>query len=540
MTDLREAPPRRAATRPALAPGAHRAARGRRLKISTLIAVVFTLVFGVAYASARPSRPVASTSPLRSGEVAIWSATETPRQPADAEARSVELGTRFSTSAAGTVTALLFYKHRANTGQHIGSLWAADGRRLASVRFTGETATGWQVGRLASPVGLAAGGTYVVSYHAPVGRYADDTGYFGPGRSRSAGPLTATAGVYAYGSMPAMPTSTWRRSNYYVDVAFRTGAAGTQPTTVPSATAAPTVKPTPTAAPSMSTVKPAPSASTTSSSAPASTAPNPAPQGGRGCVDRPSACGYPDASNTGVPAGTALRASSSVSASKAGQVIDGLDITGEINVTAPNVTIRNTRITGGGDYVIIVRDGADNLTIEDTEIQTPAGTPQDIGCVLNVGNAKPKILRVNIHGCSAGVSSGGGLVQDSYIHDMAQKAGLSHDVGVASNFGGGMSVIHNTILNQLSQTAAVAFYQDFGPQSNDLVQDNLLAGGGYCVYGGTGEKGTTSDIRFLDNRFSRKFHPNCGYYGLVADFDRGASGNVWSGNYWDDTLAEAK
>jgi hypothetical protein len=496
------------------------------------------LVFGVAYASARPSRPVASTSALRSGEVALWNATAAPQQPVDPDTPSVELGTRFSTSAAGTVTGLLFYKHSANTGPHVGSLWSADGRRLARIRFTGETSSGWQMARLATPVSLTAGRTYVVSYHAPAGRYADDTNYFGPGRTRAAGPLTATAGVYAYGSTSAMPTRTWRRSNYYVDVAFRPGAAGPQPTTAPTPTAAPTAKPTPTGAPSMSTVKPAPSAST--SSAPAPSAPNPAPAAGKGCVDQPSACGYPDAGNTGVPSGTALRKSSSVTADKAGQVIDGLDITGEINVTAANVIIRNTRITGSGDYVIIVRDGADNLTIQDTEIQTPAGTPQDIGCVLNVGSAKPKILRVNIHGCSAGVSSGGGLVQDSYIHDMAQKPGLSHDVGVASNFGGGMSVIHNTILNQLSQTAAIAFYQDFGPQSNDLVQNNLLAGGGYCVYGGTGEKGATSNIRFVDNRFSRKFHPNCGYYGLVADFDRGASGNVWSGNYWDDTLAEAK
>ena len=538
MTDLKQAPGR-TATRPAPVPGAHRARRARRLKISTLLAVVAVLVFGAAYASARPSRPVAANGPLlRSGEVALWNAAATPRQPADPDRRSVELGTRFSTSTAGTVTALLFYKHAANSGRHVGSLWAASGRRLASVTFTGETASGWQVARLATPVALTAGSAYVVSYHAPAGRYADDTGYFGPGRTRTAGPLTATAGVYAYGPAPAMPTSTWRRSTYYVDVAFVAGAAAPQPTAAPTPTARPTATATPTGAPSMSTVKPAPSATGTSSSAPAPPAPN--PPAGRGCVDRPSACGYPDAGNTGVPAGTALRRSSSVTADKAGQVVDGLDITGEINVVAPNVTIRNTRITGGGDYVIIVRDGADNLTIQDTEIQTPAGTPQDIGCVLNVGSAKPRILRVNIHGCSAGVSSGGGLVQDSYIHDMAQQPGLSHDVGVASNFGGGMSVIHNTILNQLSQTAAVAFYQDFGPQSNDLVQDNLLAGGGYCVYGGTGEKGATSNIRFVDNRFSRKYHPNCGYYGLVADFDRGAPGNVWSGNYWDDTLAEAR
>ena len=86
MTDLREAPGRMT-SRPAPAPGAHRAARGRRLKISTLIAVVAVLVFGVAYASARPGRPVVATGLLRGGEVALWNASATPRLPADPDKR---------------------------------------------------------------------------------------------------------------------------------------------------------------------------------------------------------------------------------------------------------------------------------------------------------------------------------------------------------------------------------------------------------------------------------------------------------------------
>ena len=202
--------------------------------------------------------------------------------------------------------------------------------------------------------------------------------------------------------------------------------------------------------------------------------------------------------------------------------------------------MRNTRVTGGGDWVVIVRPGANNLHIEDSELRTPPGTPQDIACLLNIGDSSPQVLRTDISGCSAGVSSGGGTVRDSYIHDMSQVPGLSHDVGIASNGGGGMSVIHNTILNQLDQTATVAFYQDFGAQRDNLVQDNLLAGGGYCVYGGTGGKGPTADIRFVNNRFSRHYHPTCGSYGIVASFDLDDPGNRWEGNYWDDTLEPAR
>jgi hypothetical protein len=519
---------------PARRPGSRRFRR--RLTIGLTAAVAVALTVGVTYASARPSRPTSAGSPLlKAGEVSVWGATTVPRTTADPDTDAVEVGTRFRTAVPGTVSAILFYKDAKNTGTHRGALWDRSGKRLASVQFTGETASGWQSARLGSPVRLTANVDYVVSYNAPNGRYADDVGYFGSGRERRVGPLTATAGLYAYGGTSRLPTLTWMNSTYYVDVAFRPDA-GAPPAPAPSTPGAPSMSPVsptamPTAAPSTAS-----SAPTTPTSSPTRPPASSAPSGGTGCAGSPSSCGYPDGSNTGIPAGVALKASRSVTADKAGQVIDGLDITGEINVTAPNVTIRNTRVTGGGDWVVVVRDGADNLTIEDSELQTPAGSPQDIACLLNIGDSKPTIRRANIHGCSAGISSGGGLVQDSYIHDMAQIPGLSHDVGVASNGGGGMTITHNTIFNQYDQTAAVAFYQDFGTQQNNLVQNNLLAGGGYCVYGGTGTKGATANIRFINNRFSQKYHPNCGYFGVVASFNRNDPGNAWTGNYWDHNL----
>lgn len=309
----------------------------------------------------------------------------------------------------------------------------------------------------------------------------------------------------------------------------------------------PVVKPPVTTPTTPPTTTPPTTTPTTPPTTPPTTTPTTPPGGGssssdKNCASNPSACGYPDASNTGVPAGVELKKSGSVNASKDGQVIDGLDITGEINVTAKNVTIKNTRVTGGrgagaADWVIIVRPGADNLKIQDSEVRTPAGSAQDIACIFNIGDSAPTVLRTDIHACSAGVSSGAGLIQDSYIHDMASVPGLSHVVGVASNGGGGMTVRHNTIFNQYDQTATVAFYQDFGTQKNNLVEDNLLAGGGYCVYGGSGQKGKTSNIRFIDNRFSKKYSPNCGHFGVVASFTLSDPGNAWTGNFWDENLA---
>ena len=53
---------------------------------------------------------------------------------------------------------------------------------------------------------------------------------------------------------------------------------------------------------------------------------------------------YPDANCTGVPAGTTLTPSGGLTITTAGTVIDGRDITGQVVVNAPNVTIRNSRI----------------------------------------------------------------------------------------------------------------------------------------------------------------------------------------------------
>lgn len=280
--------------------------------------------------------------------------------------------------------------------------------------------------------------------------------------------------------------------------------------------------------------------STSPATAPPTATPTVAGPSTHDCVDEPSRCGYPDETTTGVSDGVTLKKSGSVMADEDGQVVEGLDITGEISVSAADVTIRDVRVTGGrgagaSDWVVVVRPGAERLVIEDSVLRTPEGSEQDIACVLNIGDAEPTVRRVDISGCSAGISSGGGLVEDTYIHDLAMIPGLSHVVGVASNGGGGMTVRRSTILNEYAQTAAVAFYQDFSQQSDNLVQDNLLAGGGYIFYGGNGRFGPTSKIRFVDNRISRLYYRTGGSLGLTASFDVDLPGNELSGNFWDDT-----
>ena len=89
---------------------------------------------------------------------------------ADAEdPSSVELGVKFNSSVAGSVTGIRFYKAETNTGTHVGSLWTSTGTLLASATFTNETASGWQLVTFGTPVAINPGVTYVAGYFDPKG-----------------------------------------------------------------------------------------------------------------------------------------------------------------------------------------------------------------------------------------------------------------------------------------------------------------------------------------------------------------------------------
>src|SRR4051794_5399098 len=161
--------------------------------------------------------------------------TDVPATPAASDRSAAQLGVRFTSSQAGEVTGVRFFKSSTNTGSHVGALWSAAGTQLASVTFTGETTSGWQTARFSSPVLIQAGTTYLATYNAPKGRYASDAGYFSNGRTKVSGPLTATGSAYENASSSTFPANTDQDSNYYVDVLF-SAAAPSGPTAAFSAT----------------------------------------------------------------------------------------------------------------------------------------------------------------------------------------------------------------------------------------------------------------------------------------------------------------
>jgi len=93
-----------------------------------------------------------------------------------------------------------------------------------------------------------------------------------------------------------------------------------------------------------------------------------------------------------------------------------------------------------------------------------------------------------------------------------------------------LTIRGNTILNRFDQTDAIGLFQDFGVEANRLITGNLLAGGGYTIYGGANERfGKTYNIVVTNNRFSTIYFPKARSFGPVAYFDKAGSAQATSG-----------
>jgi hypothetical protein len=165
----------------------------------------------------------------------IWTSSTTPGLADAADTSAIEVGLKFESDLAGTVTGVRFYKGSANTGTHVGHLWTASGTLLGTVTFTNETASGWQQANFSTPITITANTVYVISYYAPKGEYAYDANYFATSGVNS-GPLHALAagvsgdnGVFTYATGGGFPTSQFEESNYWVDFVFSTTTANTTP-----------------------------------------------------------------------------------------------------------------------------------------------------------------------------------------------------------------------------------------------------------------------------------------------------------------------
>lgn len=251
---------------------------------------------------------------------------------------------------------------------------------------------------------------------------------------------------------------------------------------------------------------------------------------------------FPDGSNTGVPSGTTLQPSGPVRITTAGQIIDGLEIRGDVLIQAPNVTIRNSRIVGGQiNFGYNGNAERFSLTIEDCELDGSSLPVSESAPMSALGVSNLTARRMNIHGYGKGVQIEGDNVtlEDSWLHGITY-AGATHNEPIYAGGGRNIIIRHNTIdatgdYNHI--TGAVVLLGDFAAFEDVTVRDNILTGGGYTVYAGSADGKPfplARNTEFVDNVFTRDAFPDGGRWGPVVAFVAG-NGNVWADNTWQDT-----
>jgi hypothetical protein len=281
---------------------------------------------------------------------------------------------------------------------------------------------------------------------------------------------------------------------------FTVGAGGPAP--APTATTPAPTTPAPTAAPTTAapTTAPRPTASSGGGGTPGTGNPGGGstalPGGGNtGCVANLAKCALPDASNTGVRAGTALSViNGDYTISDNGAVVDGKEIRGCVTVRAANVTIKNSKIVANGCFYGINNLGG-GLTVSDVDLT--CGNANGTGITAT----NFTVIRANIHGCENGLNVGGNVtVQDSYIHDLFDGNGAHTDGAQFNQGASNITFTHNTIISPApGGTSAIIMWDEGDPQNKDvLISGNLLAGGTYTLYC---PRSNSTNVRILNNRF---------------------------------------
>lgn len=254
--------------------------------------------------------------------------------------------------------------------------------------------------------------------------------------------------------------------------------------------------------------------------------------------------GWPGPGNTGYPAGTQLRATSGRTISADNTIIDGEKITGGLTIAAKNVTVRNTWVissfgTGtnvNGTGVIKILSGA-SATIENCTLD---GSNRTHAAVWFEG-ASVIVRRSILFGVNDGIfvwDAANFTIEDNYLHGFTDQTANGHIDGFQTEGASHGVIRHNTIDVTQDQDSTIAIWNSRRNSDDILVDNNLLAGGGFAVYaedyspsesnpaGGY----TVTNIRFTNNKFSNVHYPCVGNWGVW--FTRGAPSDGWnrSGN----------
>jgi len=231
-----------------------------------------------------------------------------------------------------------------------------------------------------------------------------------------------------------------------------------------------------------------------------------------------------------------------------------MKVDSSITVLACNVTIKNVEVDSGVPYtgdstpdvfaIWLKQDENCGVTLDHVSVITKSAPNVYVteGIRTAYGGATT-ITNSKITGTQLGMTLATGTIQNNYILLGPTMRG-DHNENILEDGTSNLSLIHNTFLNPNLQTSALSLFTEFGLNKNLLIQDNLLAGGGYTCYCGDGKSDNNGNparsvnVSFVSNVFWKLYYPNVGYYGEGRAYNP-AGGGQWIGNVYmnaDGTL----
>jgi hypothetical protein len=269
---------------------------------------------------------------------------------------------------------------------------------------------------------------------------------------------------------------------------------------------------------------------------------------------------FPDATNTGVPAGTSLSAytgSNPITSNGTtidAKIFDGADC--PLTIQATGVTITNSEFNCTG-AAISIDDAAEwseasngtayLLTVKDSYIS--CGETSATG----VEESFVRLIRVHMELCENGLSINQKMsLEDSYVHNLASVGGDPHEDGSQHSCGhweggggGGcvagyepgalnINYLHNTLLGRTNDdasnaTSAIIMNKEGTLDENVLAQYNRFGGGAYTIYCNRFDAGTPDstgiNVQIKDNWFWSATYPPAADESYECSDEADVSGN---------------
>ena len=223
----------------------------------------------------------------------------------------------------------------------------------------------------------------------------------------------------------------------------------------------------------------------------------------------------------------------------AGAVLAGLSFTCYVNVEANNVTINDDSITTDNYWGVALRHTTGAI-VENSAIAGMDATTGEVGSAIDdvYGDSTAMTIKNNnISAFKTAIQISTGMISGNYIHNPGFVTG-DHtngilDIGTTQP----LTITGNTILDSLNQTDAISLDATLTGQviANKTVTGNLIACGGYPIYGGTDRGATISHMTITGNRFGQGFYTLSGLYGPVAYYTTSGTANTWTANTYDTT-----